>query len=141
MNAPEPPELAAHWLAIALGDLRAAEALLGDRGLPARQAAEQAQQAAEKALKGAIIFGGATPPRTHDLEVLVRLVPADWRVHSLDVGLSRLSNALGEARYPRYFEPSLQREDVVRLVSDARVIVTTILEDLATRGIDPPAPL
>jgi HEPN domain-containing protein len=141
MSAPEPPELAAHWLATALGDLSAAEALLRADGLPARQAAELAQQAAEKALKGAIIFGGVTPPRTHDLEALARLVPADWRVHSLDIGLSGLSNALGEARYPRYFEPPLQREDAVRLVSDALVIVTTILEDLSSRGLDRPEPL
>jgi HEPN domain-containing protein len=140
MSAPEPPELAAHWLAIALGDLRAAEALLGDRGLPARQAAELAQQAAEKAFKGAIIFGGVTPPRTHDLQVLVRLVPADWRVHSLDIGLSRLSNALGEARYPRYFEPPLDHDEAVRLVSDALAITTAILDDLSSRGLDRPTP-
>lgn len=64
MNAPEPPQLAAHWLATALGDLGGAEALLRADGLPARQAVQLAQQAAEKALKGAIIFGGVTPPRT-----------------------------------------------------------------------------
>lgn len=140
MNAPEPPELAAHWLAIALGDLRAAEALLSHRELPARQPAELAQQAAEKALKGAIIFGGVTPPRTHDLEALVRLVPSDWSVHSLDVGLSRLSDALGQARYPRYFQPPLDHEDAARLVSDALAIITVILDDLSFRGLNRPAP-
>lgn len=140
MNAPEPPQLAAHWLATALGDLGGAEALLRADGLPARQAVQLAQQAAEKALKGAIIFGGVTPPRTHDLQALARLVPADWRVHALDVGLSQLSSTLGEARYPRYFEPPLQREDAVRLVADAIAITTAVLEDLASRGLDRPTP-
>lgn len=140
MNAPDPPALAAHWLAIAQGDLKGAEVLLRDRGLPARQAAELAQQAAEKALKGAIIFGGETPTRTHDLEALARLVPSDWRVHALDVGLSRLSDALGQARYPRYFEPPLDHEDAVRLVADAIAITTAVLEDLASRGLDRPTP-
>jgi HEPN domain-containing protein len=140
MNAPEPPELAAHWLATALGDLQGAEGHLRGRGLPARQAAELAQQAAEKALKGAIIFGSVSPPRTHDLEALARMVPPDWRVHALDVGLARLSGAFREARYPRYSEPPIDHDEASRLVSDARLVVEAILEDLVARGVDRPEP-
>ena len=141
MNAPEPPELAAHWLATALGDLQGAEGHSRDRVLPARQAAELAQQAAEKALKGAIIFGSVSPPRTHDLDALARIVPADWRIHSLDVGLTRLSGAYREARYPRYAEPPIDNDEALQLVSDARRVVEAILEDLLARGVERPEPL
>lgn len=138
MNAPDSSELAAHWLAIAVGDLEGAEALLRDPSLPARQAAMLAQQAGEKALKGAIIFGGEIPPRTHDLSVLTRRVPSDWRVHALDIGLLALADALGQARYPSHLESPLDRDEAARLVADARAIIDAILEDLSTRGLRRP---
>jgi len=141
MSAPDRPRLVARWLAFALGDLSSARTLLDQHRSPFRQAAELAQQAAEKALKGAIVFGGATPPRTHDLEALLRLVPSDWGVHALDVDLTRLTDALSHARYPHYYEPPLDPDEIGRLVADATAITTAVLDDLATRGIDRPAPL
>lgn len=140
MNAPEPVELAAHWLAIALGDLEAAEQLLGDLRLPARQAAEHARQAAEKALKGAIVATGKAPPLTHDLEVLAPFLPATSRLHALDVRLARLSEAYSAARYPTYFEPDFGHDDAAQLVAEAAAIVHAILEDLAGLGVERPAP-
>ena len=140
MNAPEPLELAAHWLAIALGDLKAAEKLLHDLGIPAREAAEHAQQAAEKALKGAIVATGNAPPWTHDLEVLAPLVPATSRVHALDVRLGRLSEAYSAARYPSYFEPEFSHDEAATLVGEAVAIVNAILDDLAAMGLERPAP-
>ncbi len=140
MNAPEPLELAAHWLAIALGDLQAAEQLLGDLRLPARQAAGHAQQAAEKALKGAIVATGKAPPWTHDLEVLGPFLPATSRFHALDVRLARLSEAYSATRYPTYFEPDFGHDEAARLVSEAAAIVNAILDDFAALGLDRPAP-
>jgi HEPN domain-containing protein len=141
MSAPEPPALAAHWLAIALGDLQAAEALLTFATLPSRAAAEFAQQAAEKALKGAIVFVGMSPPRTHDLAALARLVPSESRFHDLRIDLRRLSGAFEPARYPSYFEPQLQHDEAVQLVSDARLIVLGVLDDLSSRGLERPEPI
>ena len=140
MNAPEPLELAGHWLALALGDLKAAEILLRDLGIPAREAAEHAQQAAEKALKGAIVATGNAPPWTHDLEVLVPHAPATSRVHALDVHLGRLSDAYSAARYPSYFEPEFGHDEAATLVGDAVAIVNAILDDLAALGLERPAP-
>lgn len=140
MNAPTPSELAAHWLAIALGDLRAAEALLREPALPGRQAAELAQQAAEKALKAAIVFEGDVPPRTHDLEALARRVPAGRRVQALEVDLARLTDVLAQSRYPDFFESPLDHEDAGILVADAAAITAAIIVDLESRGLDRPTP-
>ncbi len=140
MSAPEPPDLAAHWLSIALGDLQGAEVTFHDDTLPARQAAELAQQAAEKAIKGAIIFGAVSPPYTHDLGVLARLLPSDWGLDSVEVDLARLSGAYSQARYPSYFQPPPERDEVAQMVADARLIVTTILDQLSARGVVRPAP-
>lgn len=141
MNVPTPSELAAHWLAIALGDLRAAESLLREPTLTGRHAAELAQQAAEKALKGAIVFGGEAPPRTHDLAALARRLPPDWRVHALEVDLARLSDALVQSRYPDYFESALDHGDASALVADAAAITAAFLEDLEARGVGRPTPI
>ncbi len=140
MSAPEPLELAAHWLATALGDLQAARTLLRSPRLPARQAAANAQQAAEKSLKGAIIASGNDPPFTHDLEALKPLVPGSSLVHRLDVRLERLSAAYTAARYPSYFQPPFGHEEAAALVADATAIVDAVLDDLKELGLSRPAP-
>lgn len=57
------------------------------------QAAFWVQQAAEKALKGALTYVGADFGDTHRLNAPAALLPADW-------GARRASNALGElSRY------------------------------------------
>ena len=58
------------WMAYALGDLDAARMRRGRRQRP-RIVAFHAQQAAEKALKAALILSGIRPDRTHDLDGLV----------------------------------------------------------------------
>ena len=140
MSAPDPPALAAHWLSLALGDLLGAEATLHDQTLPVRQAAQLAQQAAEKAIKGAIIFGAVSPPYTHDLGVLARLLPPDWGLDRLDVDLARLSGAYSQAQYPSYFQPPFEHDDVAHLVAEATAIVSAILDGLSARGLDRPEP-
>jgi HEPN domain-containing protein len=138
MNAPRLSDLAAHWLAIALGDLATAEAVLGDSLLPPREAAAFAEQAAEKAIKGALVFTGREPPRTHDLSELASLAPAGWRVRSLDLDLAPLAGALRPARYPEYFDAPVTRDEAARLVSDARAVVAAVLADLREHGLEPP---
>jgi HEPN domain-containing protein len=57
------------WLRYARDDLRAAELLAGQGDVP-RAACFHAQQAAEKAIKGSLIFLQTGFRKTHDLELL-----------------------------------------------------------------------
>ncbi len=138
MSGPSPRDLAAHWLAIAAGDLATAEAVLGDPLLPPREAAVLAQQAAEKAIKGALVLSGREPPRSHDLTELILLVPADWRVRAARIDLAPLVAAIRSARYPEHFESPLTHGAAERLVSDARAVMEAIRADLRDRGLEPP---
>ncbi len=140
MSGPSLAELARHWLAIARGDLLTAEAVLQDPLLPARAAAFLAQQAVEKAIKGALVFDGREPPRTHDLTDLLQLLPATWQVRSAGVDLSPLTAAVRPARYPEFLDPPLDHEGARRLVADARRVVDSILADLHDRGVGPASP-
>lgn len=138
MSAPTPRDLAAHWLAIAEGDLATAEAVLGNPRLPSRQVAVLAQQAAEKAIKGVLVLAGREPPRSHDLTELIHLVPMDWRLRAAGIDLAPLTTAMRPARYPDYFDPPLTRGAVVQLVSDARAVIEAARGDLADRGQEQP---
>jgi HEPN domain-containing protein len=59
------------WLAIAARDLRLAELALADQPPLAGEALYHAQQAAEKALKGFLVFSGVPYLLTHDLRRLL----------------------------------------------------------------------
>jgi len=97
-------EVAARWLAYAESDLAVARGV--DRpGVLAETLCFHAQQAAEKAIKAVLVAGGAEPPRTHDLEMLLAAVPGD-----VPMGFDRLSVAALTAfavasRYPGDDEP------------------------------------
>jgi len=88
------------WLRFAEADLAAALLLIDDRELPPRIACFHAQQAAEKALKAAIVASGTPIPRVHDLLALVGL--ASDRVTSglASLDLSALHPWAVDARYP-----------------------------------------
>jgi HEPN domain-containing protein len=47
---------------------------------PCMSAMTLAQQAAEKAVKAGLVVLDLDPPRTHNLELLVDLLPDDWAV-------------------------------------------------------------
>ena len=78
------------WLAWALGDLEAARRRPGWPQRP-RIVAFHAQQAAEKALKGALVLAGIAVPRTHDLDDLRNRLPNGWRAKSSHRDLASLS--------------------------------------------------
>jgi HEPN domain-containing protein len=87
------------WLEYAIGDLEAARSRPG-RNFRPRHVANLAQQAGEKALKAAVVLGGQTPPRTHDLELLRDMLPGGWRAKRQPTDLERLSSYGIQARYP-----------------------------------------
>lgn len=122
------------WYGHALGELALAGQALG-RGLPPRGAAFHAQQAAEKALKAALIAAGLDAPRTHDLDHLRSLLPAGWRIHRTHADLARLSDHAVETRYPD--DPvGLDRLAAANALRQARSIVRIVAADLARRGFD-----
>ena len=90
----------AAWLKQAHNDLALAR-LAKDNGFMA-QACYHASQAAEKALKGALLELGIEPPHTHVLNELVqRLGNAGLNVASLEaLALRGLSRMAVQSRYP-----------------------------------------
>lgn len=98
---------ALRWLAFALGDLRAARSRRGE-WRPARIAAFHAQQAAEKAVKAGLLLSRIEPPRTHDLEILLPLLPDNWRAKRSRRNLGRLTDYAADARYPDDIQPVAQ---------------------------------
>ena len=122
MVAPETS--AAEWLRRAHTDLQVAQVLLRDGKVPAWPVGFHLQQAAEKALKAALVHAGRTPPRTHDLQYLVTAAAAlapslsPWADHLL--GLDDFSVA---QRYPSMDEPSLD-------IDQAYARVMALLEEV-----------
>lgn len=123
---------ALRWLSFALGDLEAARSR---RRVRPRIVAFQAQQAAEKALKAALILERIDPRRTHDLDDLRDRLPAGWRVKLRLPDLSRLSDYAAESRYPDDMTPvsPIQAATAVR---QATAVVRWVREDFERRGVD-----
>jgi Uncharacterized conserved protein related to C-terminal domain of eukaryotic chaperone, SACSIN len=126
---------ALRWLSFAVGDLEAARSQRGRRVRP-RIVAFQAQQAAEKALKAALILEGIEPRRTHDLDDLRDRLPDGWRVKRRVPDLGRLSDYAAESRYPDDLTPvtPIQSATAVR---QAIAVVRMIRADFERRGVDP----
>lgn len=125
---------ALRWLGFALGDLEAARSRRG-RPVRPRIVAFQAQQAAEKAVKAALILDGIEPRRTHDLDDLRERLPSGWRLKLRMPNLGRLSDYAAESRYPDDMTPvtAIQSATAVR---QAIAVVHLIREDFERRGID-----
>ena len=121
------------WLAFALGDLEAARSQPGRRVRP-RIVANLAQQAAEKAIKAALVMDGADPPRVHDLDDLRNRLGPRWRVKRRFPDLARLSRYASESRYPDDIEPVKPIESATA-VRQAAAIIRTIREDIDRSGI------
>lgn len=126
MPEPEVRAEAIQWLGFALGDLAGARAVLEGDDLPARLAAFQAQQAAEKAIKALLILTGQDFERTHDLEALVLRLPTDAAVRGLDVNLEQLSNFAVGLRYPDALT-DVGRPEAEAAVQEAESIVQSVI--------------
>jgi len=119
---------AARWLRYALEDLRAAKAS-GEAALADRHRCMLAQQASEKALKAVLISIDIDPPRTHDLRLLMDLIPGDGSVRSVQVNLGRLSQWIVESRYPGDW-PDATSVDAEMATADASKIVDAVVFDI-----------
>ena len=79
MSAPSPvEEQALTWLRFSEEDLQVASRLMTGASTAPRHACWLSQQAAEKALKAALVLEQIDFPFTHDLDALRNLLPASW---------------------------------------------------------------
>jgi HEPN domain-containing protein len=121
------------WLAFAVGDLEAARAQPGTHLRP-RHVAMNAQQAAEKALKAALVLSSIDPPRTHDLNALLQLLPGSWLVVRRRPDLTTLSAQAVNSRYPDDIVP-VQPIQAATAVRQAMSVVRLVREDFERRGV------
>ena len=120
---------AARWLRYAREDLAAAKSPKDETALAARHRCMLAQQAAEKALNAALILLDIDPPRTHNLQLLVDLLPEDWPVSSVSVDFARLSVWIVESRYPGDW-PEATSADADTAVTSADGIVEAVASSI-----------
>jgi HEPN domain-containing protein len=115
------PDVAARWLVYAESDLAMARGV--DRpGVLTETLCFHAQQAAEKAVKAVLVAGGAEPPRTHDLEMLLGAVPEEVTVTFDRLSVAALTAYAVASRYPGDDEPVDADEYVVALASAESVV-------------------
>lgn len=113
------------WILFAREDLRAAEAQLGSDEFVPRHSCFLAQQAAEKAIKAALIHQGIDFPYRHDLEHLYLILPAELQFDRTAVDLEALTTWVVVARYPGDLSiPSI--DDARAAIRDASYILESI---------------
>ncbi|MDR7449997.1 MAG: HEPN domain-containing protein [Armatimonadota bacterium] len=135
MRDPELIAEAGRWLRFAREDLVTAEGLRRTQGrfIP-RHVCWLAQQAAEKALKAALILEGVDFPFRHDLDALRNLLPEGWSVKDEHPDLTELTEWAVEARYPGDW-PDPTVKDADRALAQARGVLESVVRDCAKRGV------
>lgn len=123
------------WLRFAHDDQRGPEALLEREDVPPRLTCFLAQQAAEKAIKAALIFLQIEFPFRHDLDLLRTLLPDGWTLKNTPTSLSALSTWAVRGRYPSDL-PDATQEVAEAAVEQAREVYETALKDLENHGYD-----
>ncbi|MCX7016813.1 MAG: HEPN domain-containing protein [Candidatus Sumerlaeota bacterium] len=123
MSAPESNVDA--WVRKALHDVLNIENNLAAREVPWDTVCFHAQQAAEKLLKGFLVFRGEARPRTHDLlDLLALCVRYDPELAGLEDDCRRLTHYAVDSRYPDHDLEPEEREgremvEACRRVQDA----------------------
>ena len=69
-----------------------------------------AQQAAEKSIKAVLLHSGIPFPKTHNLKILLELLPPDQAAPEEVRQSVGLTDYAGITRYPRDFEPVTEEE-------------------------------
>ena len=128
MNDPQLVDEARRWLRFAAEDIDVAQRLLATDGPTARHTCFLAQQAAEKALKAALVLEGIDFPFRHDLDALRNLLPDTWSVRRTHTDLAQLTEWAVEARYPGDWQEATAT-DAEQAVSQAREVYNSIAAD------------
>ncbi len=122
------------WLKFASEDLKTSEFLVTNHFVgPARQACGLAQQAAEKAIKAALIYMQIDFPKSHDLDKLRNMLPPDWKLHQQYPILRELTQWAVESRYPGDW-PTATNEQAKEMAKIAHDVLDSITVELANVG-------
>lgn len=125
------------WLLHADDDLRLAKvAFKLKSAVPHKLIAYHAQQCAEKCLKAYLVYKSVDFPYTHDLTVLLNLLPDDVEWAGKLRGLEILRSYAITTRYPG--EEKVTKKEALRAVSLAASIQKTITRALAQDGLKIP---
>jgi HEPN domain-containing protein len=123
--------VAREWADKADNDLKtAAHTLkLGDK-CPTDTVCFHAQQCVEKYLKAFLVVLETEFPRTHDIEILVSLIPKSIRLSLTVEEQRRLTEYATIMRYPGYYEPILLSEakQAVKLARLVRQKIRKLLQ-------------
>jgi HEPN domain-containing protein len=134
MNGRELAAEARRWLRFAHEDLVGAEQLLASGSFLPRHACWLAQQAAEKAIKAALVLEGIDFPFRHDLDALRNLLPDRWPVKREHPDLAELTEWAVHARYPGdWYE--VTDGDAKRAVQEARAVYESVTAEFVHRGV------
>ena len=117
------------WLDFASRDINSAKHLLSMHPVPLEVICYLCEQAAEKALKGYLIYQNVEPPRTHDLKLLCIMCT------DIDKTFKEISQTCGDltlyAVQPRYpFEVQISDNDMKTAIVDADRVMEFILQRL-----------
>jgi HEPN domain-containing protein len=113
---------ALRWVQFATDDLGAAKTIHGDGHLPHRLVCFHCQQSIEKALKGLLVRLKIDFPRTHDLNLLRRLLPHESAVKQAFPDFSGLNAFAVETRYPGDFPEACETDAVEALTLAEQVL-------------------
>lgn len=133
MSEPEAASEALRWLRSAREDLHIVRMALGEAPPLTGPACFHCQQAAEKALKAALVLERIEFPYVHDLTRLRNLLPAEWVGGPSNVELQRLTEWGAESRYPGDW-PDLTAEDGAGAQRQARAVYDFVAAEFERRG-------
>ena len=134
MTAPEGEADELRWLRYAREDLALAQDLVEQGHRVPRHPCWLAQQAAEKAIKAALVLTDGDAPFLHDLEVLLNLLSEGWPEELALADLEGLTQWASDARYP-VDQPEPSTENAGHSVAEARTVYDAIVGEFARRGV------
>ena len=116
-------ESARSYMTRAENDLVVAETMSGDSGAHTDARAFHSQQAAEKAIKAALVVSGTEPEWIHDLASLARDLPTGWSTGVTNADLNTLSKYVITARYGGV---SITKDAADRALDTATTVMSTM---------------
>ena len=134
MKEPDYIVEAKRWLQYAREDLNAAELILQHPTIAHRHVCWLAQQCVEKAMKGALIYLQVDFRRTHDLDVLLNLLPFESEIRANFADLAELTEWAVESRYPGDWQEANQH-DARSAFGQAKEVLEIVLAELKKHGL------
>ena len=125
---------ALRWLRFSAEDLEVARLLLTRHPPASRHVCWLSQQAAEKALKAALVLDGIEFPFTHDLDALRNRLPEGWAVRAAHADLAELTQWAVETRYPGDW-PEATESDALRAERESTAVHDSVAADFRRRGV------